>query len=152
MPDRSHNVLKQSRPSKEDVRDKLAADWGRCFPPSIKGSSAEAIGCSVSTLNNAITGHNLPELHTALASLLVDPTALQSVLALYGVKAVPLLADAANDLATVAGLSHLSGKWIEALADGRRDHRETCDLANAIRPLLVALSAVVAEADRVRAA
>jgi len=152
MPLQRNKVLKTKRPSKEDVKDALAADWGRAFPPSVKGTAADLIGCSVGTIDNGITGRNLPELHTALASLLVDPAALQSVLALYGVKVVPLVANAANDLDTVAGLSHLAGRWVEALSDGRRDHRETCDLADAIRPLLCALSAVVAEADRLKGA
>lgn len=45
---------------------------------------------------------------------------------------------------------YFAGQWTEALADGRRDHRETCELAQAIRPILPALSAIVAEADRVK--
>jgi len=44
------------------------------------------------------------------------------------------------------------GPGIGALADGNRDHRETCQLADAIRSLLPALSALVAEADRIRTA
>jgi len=152
MPDRSNNVLQKTPPTKQRVQDELARDWARCFPVSRTASVAERMDCSPGTINNGRTGAHLPELHTVLASLLVDPTALQTVMGLYGFKAVPLQAEAANDLDTLAKVSHLAGKWAEALADGRRDHRETCDLADAIRPLLIALSAVVSEAERIKAA
>lgn len=150
MPMNRTKVLRDNCPSKESVRDALAADWTRAFPPSLRGTAAEAINCNRSTLDNGASGKHLPELHTALATLLLDPTALQTVFRLYGVKIVPLTTEAANDLATVSNISHLAGQWTEALADGRRDHRETCELAQAIRPILPALSAIVAEADRVK--
>lgn len=143
-------VLCQTRPSKEDVRDALASDWSKCFPPSYHRTAAAVMDCSAGTVANGASGKHIPELDTVLSSLLVNPAALSTVLALYGVKAVPLLADAANDLHTVSSISHLAGQWIGALSDGSRDHQETLTLADAIRTILPALSAIVAEADRIR--
>lgn len=117
-----------------------------------KGAFVDAIDSSPATVDRALTGKSLPELHTALNSLAFDATALDEVFALYGVKLVPLNVQAANDLATISRLSNLAGMFAGALADGKRDHRETCELADAIRPLMKHLSAICLEADAVRAA
>lgn len=117
-----------------------------------KGAFVDAIDSSPATVNRALTGDSVPELHTALNSLAFDATALDEVLALYGVKIAPLQVEAANDLATISSLSNLAGQFAKALEDGHRDHRETCQLADAIRQLMKALSAICVEADTVRAA
>lgn len=143
-------MLRRKKPSKEDVRDALAADWSRCFPPSRRGSISEAMGCSSGTVDNGASGKHIPELHTVLASLLVDPTALQTVLSHFGFKVVPLTADAANDMHTISGMSHVIGQWTQALADNFRDHRETLEIADAIRPLIPPLMAIISEADEHR--
>jgi hypothetical protein len=151
MPDR-RNQVRPTLVSKSDVSAAISVGWARAARKAGKGAFADALQVDAKTINRALTGETVPELHTALNSALVDPTALQEVMSLYGLELRPAKPEAANDLDTLAKVSHLAGKWAEALADGRRDHRETCDLADAIRPLLVALSAVVAEAERIKAA
>ena len=151
MSQRSNQVRSIKRQTKSDVQGKLAAAWAR-VSAGRKGAFADAADTSIATVDRALTGKSVPELHTALNSLAFDPTALDEVFALYGIKVVPLMTEAANDLNTISSLSNLAGQFAAALSDGHRDHRETCQLADAIRPLMKALGAICAEADAVRAA
>lgn len=136
--------------SKADTSGALGAAWARVRFKLGHGRFADDLDVDAKTINRAIAGETLPELHHALNSLLVDPTALDEVLHLYGFELRPCAALGGSDIQTVAGLSHAAGKLAEALADGRRDHLETLDLADDIRPLLPRLSAIVGEADRLR--
>lgn len=149
MPQRTTQV-RHAVHSKMDVSARLVAGWGRVIANQGKGRFADAIEVDVKTVSRAMSGESVPELHTAFNSLAADPTALNEIAALYGVEIRPARSDAANDMDVVAGLSHLVGKWVEVLADGHRDHRETCQLADAIRPLVQSLNAVCGEADRLR--
>jgi len=151
MPQRVNHV-RLDPIGKSDTSDALAESWARVSRRLGKGAFADKLGVDSKTINRALTGETLPELHTALNSLRADPTALDEVFKLYGFEVRPAHSNAANDHDTLAGISRLAGKWIEALADGTRDHRETCALADAIRVIIPALSAVVAEADRLRGA
>lgn len=151
MTHRNNRICAIRRRTKSEVQGQLAAGWARVMAGK-KGAFVDAIDSSPATVNRALTGDSLPELHTALNSLAFDATALDEVFALYGVKVGPLQVEAANDLATISSLSNLAGQFAKALEDGHRDHRETCQLADAIRPLMKALSAICAEADTVRAA
>lgn len=144
---------KQVRPavhSKTDVSARLVAGWARVIAIHGKGKFADKIDVNEKTVGRALSGENTPELHTAFNSLAVDPTALDEVADLYGLEIRPKQATAANDMETVADLSHLVGKWVEALSDGQRCHRETLELARVMRPLLHRLNAVCAEADVIR--
>ena len=152
MPLEQSKVLQCRRPDRATFIQRVAEDWQRAFPPQVRGTAADVIGCHRKTIDNAVAGNHLPDSYTLLMALLADPTALQSALASIGFKIAPLRAEAANDLQTVSNISHLAGQWTEALADGKRDHVETCSLADRIRPLLPALLAIVAEADRHKAA
>lgn len=136
--------------SKMDVSARLVAGWGRVIAAHGKGVFADKLGVDAKTVSRAMAGDTVPELHTAFNALAVDPTALDEVAALYGVEIRPKQTVAANDMETVADLSHLVGKWVEALSDGIRDHRETLELAKVMRPLLHRLNAVCAEADGIR--
>lgn len=148
----SPGQVRRATPSKMDVSSAIAAAWSRACLKVGKGRFADALHVDPKTVNRALIGETLPELHTAFAATQVDPNALDEVAKLFGFTLRPLCADPANDLDTVAGISHLAGRWIEALSDGKRDHRETCQLAEAIRVLIPALSAIVAEADRIKGA
>lgn len=136
--------------SKMDVSARLVAGWARVIAKVGKGKFADKLEVNEKTVGRALSGENTPELHTAFNSLAVDPTALDEVAALYGVEIRPKQSVAANDMETVADLSHLVGKWVAALSDGHRCHRETLELANVMRPLLHRLNAVCAEADSIR--
>ncbi|TCM21506.1 hypothetical protein EDF56_101170 [Novosphingobium sp. PhB165] len=151
MTHRTNHVRAIRRNSKSDVQGKLAAGWARVSAGK-KGAFVDTIDSSMATVNRALTGDSLPELHTALNSLAFDPTALDEVLALYGVALKPLTSEPANDLATISRLSNLAGQFAEALSDGHRDHRETCQLADTIRPIMAALTAICLEADQIKGA
>lgn len=151
MPHRTSHVRTVRKCTKAEVSGKLAAGWAR-VSSGRKGEMADALDSSVKTIDRALTGETLPELHTALNSLAFDPSALAEVFDLMGLEVRPKRSTPANDLATIASICNLAGQFTAALEDGHRDHRETCQLADAIRPLLVALSAICAEADAVRAA
>lgn len=143
----------QVRPSvfsKMDVSARLVAAWARVIAKHGRGVFADKLGVDAKTVSRAMSGDSVPELHTAFNSLAVDPTALDEVLSLYDFEIRPKRAAAANDMETVADLSHLVGAWVSALADGHRCHVETLALAKVIRPLLPRMNAICAEADFIR--
>ncbi|RYG90134.1 MAG: hypothetical protein EON59_00710 [Alphaproteobacteria bacterium] len=148
---RSANVRPNAPCSKARVSAALSQGWARVVGTR-KGAMADVMEVDPKTINRALTGENLPELHTAFNSLLFDATALSEVAALYGFCIVPQRSQADNDLGTIAGLSGLAAQFATALQDGSRDPRETCQLADAIRPMICALGAIVEEADRIKAA
>lgn len=152
MPLTESKVLQGKRPDKETFRQSLADDWQRAFPHSVRGTAADIMGCNPKTISNAVAGNNVPEAYTVLSALLADKTALQSTLALFGLEVRPLRTEAANDISTLANLSSLSGEWLERIKDGVRCHRDTCAIADLLRPILPALVALVAEADRIKGA
>lgn len=137
-------------PRKADVSAALALDWQHVSFRHGKGNFAEAIDADPKTVNRAITGETLPELHKALASLLVDPTALNHTFALYGGRFIPDYAQAANDLHTVGELTGLATVFLKVLEDGVRDHVETLELAKLIAPLIAKLGAILEEARRIQ--
>lgn len=147
-------TLRQVRPkrlqTKARVSASIAAAWARVAAGQ-KGAFADAIEINTKTVDRAMTGETLPELHTAFNALTFDPTALDEVAALYGVKIVPLYQQAANDLETAAGVLDAMGELVSSHADGRRDHNETLTVARKLRPHLPALTNIILEADELKA-
>lgn len=131
------------------MSEALGLDWHHVSNRHGKSAFAKAVDVDPKTVNRAITGETMPELHTALASLLIDPTALQRTFALYGFKAVPISGQAANDMETVASLSELVTQFVKVLEDGVRDHNETLSLSTLIAPLLARLHAIMEESRRI---
>lgn len=138
-------------PAKSDVSAALAIGWARASSKR-KGEFADKIGArTIKTVDRALIGETVPELHTALASLLVDPGALDEVFALYGLERPRHKnAQAANDMATVSCLSSVVTTFCEALKDGQRVHTETLDLADKVREVMPSLTALLDEANRIR--
>lgn len=149
MNDRTSSAKTQTA---TEVQGPLAQAWTRVIAKIGKGAFADKCGCDVDTVDNAITGKTLPRTHTLLNSLAADQTALDEVLALYGLKVAPLQAAPANDLTLAAGASEIATAICQALVDGVRKHHETLQIADIIRPHLPALTAIVREADGLRAA
>lgn len=144
-------VRQIAAPAKAEVSAALAVGWARASRKAGKGRMADAIDASTKTIDRALTGETLPELHTALASMLADDSALDEVFSLYGLERPRRKnAAAANDLATVSGLSGLVASFCEALADGSRDHVETLEIAELIRKVMPALTALLDDAARIR--
>ena len=139
--------------SKDKFKTKLAAAWGRVWPKiGTQAAMAERMGLNdTAAIKRAVTAANLPEAHTIFNSLCADPTALDEVLAYYGFKVVPLVADAANDFDTLADAAELHDEHMSAMRDGRRDHRETLRIAEKARPVVRKYQAIISEAERLRA-
>lgn len=134
---------------KRDLQPKVSEAWARVIARIGKGHFADAIGCCSATVDNALTGPGLPEAHTLLNSLLADPTALDEVLRLYGMRVVPLKSKADEDIQVIADMAGVQSDWLERLLDGRRCHRDTAALAKRFRPLIAKMQAVIEEADKV---
>lgn len=149
MADPVNHVRPKTALSKAKVSAALSAGWARVIGTR-KGEMADRLEVSTKCIDRALTHETTPELHTAFNSLIFDPTALDELVALYGVRIVPKHSAAANDLTTIADLSRLIGQFAEALSDGKRHPRETCQLADLIRPILSELGAIVEEADRIK--
>ena len=148
------NKVRPIEPISKDIfQRRLAAAWGRVWPTVGKGAMAQAMGLNhTKAIDRGVTGINLPEAHTIFNSLLADKTALDEVIAWYGCKITPVGITAANDFATAAGTLDAMSALVRALADQRRDHKETLDIAALLRPHIAALNAIVREADEHRGA
>jgi hypothetical protein len=145
----SNQVRPKGALSKAKVSAALAAGWSRVVGTR-KGAMADVMEVDTKTINRALTHENTPELHTALNSLVFDASALDEVMALYGLRVAPMHCAAANDLVTLADVTGLASALARALGDGKRTHQETLQLANLIRPVICELSAIVAEADQIK--
>ena len=110
---------------------------------------AESLGCHENTIRNArnqkgdLAAVTLARIGSEFGAERINP-----FMALFSAIAVHAQGSAANDLSTIAGLSHVAGDWVERLKDGRRCHNDTIALGTSLRPLLTALQAIVEEADR----
>ena len=112
----------------------------------------ERLGCSSGTISNARNKKgNLCGVTLARIGDEFGPEAIEPFTALFGSIAVHRESQAANDMATIAGISHVAGDWIERLRDGVRCHNDTIALADSLRPHLAALTAIMEEAEKHRA-
>lgn len=134
---------------KDEVQSHLVAAWSRTIAQNggKKATFAESIGVHPDTVSNALSGTTVPELHTVLNSLVACPNALDEVMRLYGFILVPEDKALSPDMQTIVEMSQALTRFCEAMEDGRRDHRETIELANKLRPLLPKLHSIVDEAD-----
>lgn len=136
--------------TEEEVRAKLASGLLRLTTAHGPQKVGLKIGCHEKTVRAARDQSSTLRIDLALNLLALDPTALDEVLAGYGMRLVPLQPDALGDLHTAAGLIEGAGELVRANADGRRDHRETMAIADKLRPYLPALIAIVDQADALR--
>lgn len=145
---RSTNVCRVDALSKESLKTKLAAAWGRVWPKiGGQGTFADRIGTDSATVGRVLGCKNLPEAHTIFNSLRADPTALDEILAHYGLRVVPLQTQAANDMELAASLSGALSEFIRRLADGKRCHVDTAVLAALFREVIPQMQAIVGEDD-----
>lgn len=121
-------------PHKSQVQSALAVGMARAaMKAGGAGTLADRINSSPATITRAMAGTHLPEFHTAFASVLVEPSALDEVGALYGVRVVPLDAVCTSDVRSSSTLVGLLAKVIEAEADGAIDHAELLAMEADIR-------------------
>lgn len=145
-------VCRRKPQSRAKLSAAIGAAWGRVAHKLGKGVFADAADFDTVTLNRALTGPSLPSAEHLLNSLVADPTALSEVLALYGLKASPAVADPANDFELAAQLGHTLAEMIDRMRDGKRCHVDTAVLASLFRQLIPQMQAVVEEDDARRAA
>lgn len=119
-------VCRREPQSKARLQQALAAGWSRCTNHMGLGKFADDADMDSSTVRRAIGGPSLPYTDNLLNSLAADPSALDEVLALYGLEL--------------------------RLRDGKRCHVDTAVLAKLFRPLIPQMQAIVDEDDRRRVA
>jgi hypothetical protein len=106
------------------------------------------MGLNDSKTITRVTGmQNLPEAHTIFNSLIADPTALDEVLAEYGLRVCPKHRDAANDMELATDLSTTLTEFLRRIADGKRCHVDTAVLAELFRRLIPQMQTIVDERD-----
>lgn len=153
MTDRRNAVLHdRSGPDEALFHDALIAGLSRVAVQIGRGTLADKARRTTRSLDMLFAGETgIPNAKGAFDFLLADDTALDEVLALYGVKICPRNSAAGGDLAVIAELAHVLARFTSAIEDGKRVHTETLDVAKALRPLMPKLTAIIDEADALRA-
>jgi hypothetical protein len=137
--------------TEEDYRRLVAPAISRMTVDRQLARLALMVGADEKTLRQArearasLSGSKLFNLLT------VDPTALDELLAHFGLKAVPLEAADACETRLLAETAGLVAAHARAFADGRIDHREEQALAAIARPVTQEWAGRIARADRKRA-
>lgn len=148
----SKHVCQRKPVSKTKLSSALGAAWGRIAHSVGKGAFADACEFDEVTISRAMRGPSLPSAEHLLNSLCADATALDEVLALYGLTIKPKQSQAANDMELAAGLGHGLSELIDRLRDGKRCHLDTLALAELFRRIIPQMQAIVDEADQIRGA
>jgi len=150
MPDQRRNGLRKTeRPTEERFHNHIVCGLARISANHGRHAVAESMGRDIRSLENVFAGSD-PMAKALFDTLLIDHTALDEVLQLYGLRALPIEQRPEGDMHLATGLSQSLAKLIESNADGVRDHNETLAIAALLRPHLGALQALVTEADRLR--
>ncbi len=146
------NVCPPEPLSKDKFAVKLSAAWSRVSSKlGTQAEMASRMGLNDSkTISRATSTSHLPEAHTIFNSLCADETALAEILSHYGYEICRVRRGAANDLATAAGVISAMGRLVEANADGVRDHTETLEVADLLRPHIPGAVAILHEAEKLR--
>lgn len=147
MPD--NHVRPIRKRSKADVSGALAAGWAR-VSAGRKGAFADNLEVDCKTINRALTGETVPELHTAFNSLADDPSALDELASLYQVRVVPKFSRKASGMELAANLGHSLSELIDRLRDGNLCHLDKLALAELFRPAVPSMQAIIDEADAIR--
>lgn len=135
--------------TKDEVSDALASDWLPLAPYGHRAAFSINIGGDKEgkVVSKAISGEHLPEAHTILNSLVVNPAALFNTLQLYGGVFVPVDAGECDDMSVISGMLHAATEYLDRMKDGKRDHRDTAALASLFKPLIPAMLCVMREAS-----
>jgi hypothetical protein len=154
MGDFMTDIMGQVRPavpSKLDVSSHLAAGWARVMARIGRGNFTDRMGADRKVVSRALGQETVPELHTVLTSLLVDGTALDEVLALYGygLHRLPSGSGSVGD-ETLSEVIDLASAVSTFQRGNTQDHRAKLRLAEVARPVAQAAFGMVAEADRIR--
>lgn len=152
MASRAKQVCHIAPASKSKLSAALGAAWGRVANEVGKGKFADDAGFDAITINRALTGPSLPSAEHLLNSLAADPTALDEVMALYGLALRPVRVTSGTDMELCAGLGNALAEYLHRLADGKICHTDKLAMAALFRPLIPQMAAIVDEADAIRGA
>lgn len=147
---RNKQVCPKTPISKAKLQAALAAGWSRVANQMSKAQFAQNLDVDAATITRAVAGPSLPSSEHLLNSLVVDPSALDEVMSLFGLKLSPVQSLPANDMSIAAGMAEGVSEIIKLTADGVRCHRDTMALAALFRPLIPQMQTIVDEADRIR--
>lgn len=153
MPEMLNLVVPNSAvPSELRYHEALLAGLARVAASIGRGNLADKSNRTTRALDKLFSGASSDTSGKGLLDFLrADPTALDEVLALYGFQLAPLDASAMIDFEIIADAAALTAEHTDAMRDGRRDHRETIRIADKARPVVSRYSAIIAEADQLRA-
>jgi len=146
---RSTNVLHRETPTAKKYLDAVAKIIRATQGDLSDADYAEKIGVSAPTVANA--RNRKGKLSADILARIgheFGPEYLEPFAALFGAICIPRDSKAANDLLTIAQMSHISGDWLDRLRDGIRCHNDTSALAKSLRPLAAKLLSICEEADR----
>ncbi len=146
-------VLPKRAPmTKAAARDAVAMMLTRLALAFGPGTVADYAGCSGRTVADARAGKTLPELHSVINLLVLDPSALDELLAPMGFRLVQIDQAGSAYPQMLASLADVTATTAGALADGRVDHREEAQIMARLRQMLPDLNAAVARHDAKRVA
>jgi len=140
-------------PAKMDVSANLVAGWSRIMARIGRGTFVDHMAVDRKVIERTIGTGNMPHLDTVLNSLLIDPTALDEVFALYGFGLHRL---PHRDHGGLVGQEELGdvidlASAMSAFERGNpNDHRAKIALSEKARPVAQVACGIVAEADRLR--
>ena len=149
------SVVRNRAPlTKDAAKAALAVALARLVQAHGMGTVADQAGCCRKTIENAMGHKALPELHSVLNLLPLDPSALDELLAPMGFRLVPTDEPGSCFPTMLADLAGVTATTAAALSDGWVDHREEAQIVAKLRDRLPEWNAVVARHDarRVRGA
>lgn len=131
------NVLPKNYALTEfEYRKLLAKGIRRVSANGGAGRFGLAVGCGEKTMRNARDERTSLQGATAFNMLLQDPSALDEVLAHFGMCIQPIDAEIGPDAQLLADTLALAAYHAEALSDGRIDHIKAARLNKLARPVV----------------
>lgn len=150
MMDLFNPVVPKKRPQTEsDFHGLVVAGLARVAAKIGRGNLADKMGRTTRAIDK-VFGGSTPDAKALWDAMLADSSVMDELAAAYGFRIIPLNCEPANDLALAAGLCESASELIGANADGHRDHRETCRIADKLRPFAGPVCAIIREADEIR--
>lgn len=144
---KARTVLPQiAAPDEARFHDLLVQGLARVSAKHGRSQLAAAMARTTRQLDNMFGGSD-PKPKALFDTLTLDPTALDEVMAAYGLRVMPIAQGSEDDLRLASGIASGLAKLIESNADGVRDHNETLAIAAVIRPHLGALTSIINQAD-----
>lgn len=148
----SNHVVRNPKPlTKDRTKALIASGLQRAARDHGIEEVAIKAGCTRRCIEKALSHETLPEAHLLGNILLLDPTALTEWLGALGFIVVPRDAELSPDMVTLHRMSTAMSEFIDALKDGKRTHQETLELAEELRPLVPRLTAIIREAEGLKA-